>query len=326
MHLVKFNSFIGPETRQSGLKGNTITFPQNIVKIAETLPANTDILIDDLKVVFIGNNRPTREMLKKVFTVRREKVYNAVNFLIANHPLYEGVTLSNTDLPVDDVPEEILRTLHAYDDPDDEDANEHSTYTPQTDINDVPSDTVLMDSTGIIDMEGSSVHSTDQLNSAIHSLQGTMYVPHGSIPVNEYNNPSLWLGSYPWLFPYGKGGPEINRKVPVSLKAYIKHLLLLADRKFSRDTSLKFHAFNVLQKRDVSLHTSLLVRRSGFHSTAARIDSLNHESMVQLLQSVENRTPITDPNLKTLMNSLSSAGAHIHGSPYQKSAYRREIF
>ena len=230
------------------MKGNTITFPQDIVKIAATLPANPDILVDHLKVIFLGKNRPTREMLKKVLTVRREKVYNAVNFLIANHPLYADVTLStNTDLPVDDVPDQIMRTLHAHDDPDDEDANEHSTYTPQTDINDIPSDTVLMDSTGIIDMEGSSVHSSDQLNSAINSLQGTMYVPHGSIPVNEYNNPNLWLGSYPWLFPYGKGAPEITRKVPVSLNAYIKHLLLLADRKFSLDCSLKFHAFNILQ-------------------------------------------------------------------------------
>ena len=43
-------------------------------------------------------------MIKKVLTVRREKVYNAVNFLIANHPQYEGVTLSNVDLPIDDVP------------------------------------------------------------------------------------------------------------------------------------------------------------------------------------------------------------------------------
>ena len=161
-------------------------------------------------------------MIKKVLTVRREKVYNAVNFLIANHPQYEGVTLSNVDLPIDDVPQEISDTLHEHKDSYDEDSNEHSTYTPQTDINDVPSDTVIMDSSGMIDKEGSSVCSGDQMNSAISSLQGTMYVPHGSVPVNEYSNPNLWLGAYPWLFPYGKGGPETSRKVAVSLKACIK--------------------------------------------------------------------------------------------------------
>merc|ERR1711928_272269 len=165
------------------------------------------------------------------------------------------------------------------------------------------------------------------MNSAINTLQGsTMYVPHGLMPVNEYSNPNLWLGSYPWLFPYGRGGPEIERKVHVSLKAYIKHLLLLADRKFARDASLKFHAFNILQRRDVSLHTTLQVRRSGFSSTAARIDLLNSESLAELQQSVENNIPITDPNLRTFMNSLSSTGAQVNGSPYQKKAYRREIF
>ena len=277
IHVVKLRSSNGPQARQSGLVGNTITFPQNIVQIAASLPANPDILVDHMKVVFLGNKRPTHEMLKKVLTVRREKVYNAVKFLIANNPCYVNVKLSSVDLPENDIPEQILGTLHTHEDKNNEDANEHSTYTPQTDINDVPTDTILMDSTGMVDMEGSSVRSSDQMNSAINTLQGTMYVPHGSMPVTEYNNPNLWLGAYPWLFPYGKGGPEIERKVHVSLKSYIQHLLLLADRKFAHDTSFKFHCFNIRQKRDVSLHTTLQSRRAGFYSTAARIDLLNSE-------------------------------------------------
>ena len=60
IHIVKLRCSGGPETQQRGLKGNTITFPQDTVKIAETLPANTDILVDHLKVVFLGNRRPTR--------------------------------------------------------------------------------------------------------------------------------------------------------------------------------------------------------------------------------------------------------------------------
>ena len=326
IHVVKLRSCNGPGTRQSGLKGNTITFPQDIVKIAACLPASPDILADHLKVVFLGKSRPTREMLKKVLTVRREKVFNAVKFLIVNHPLYADVELSDVNLPVDDVPEQILRTLNEQDDLNDEDDNEHSTYTPQTDIDDIPDDTVLMNATGMIDMEGSSVHTSDQMDSAIQSLQGTLYVPHGSIPLSEYNNPELWIGAYPWLFPYGKGGPEITRKVTVSLKAYIKHVLLLADRKFARDSALPFHAFNILQKRDVSLHTSILVKRTGFQSTAAQINSLNQEAMDNLIQSVQNKTPITDPNVRALMKTLSTTGAHIKGSPYQKKTYRREIF
>ena len=163
-------------------------------------------------------------------------------------------------------------------------------------------------------------------NSNDNRYQGTLVVPHGSVPVNEYHNPSLWLSCYPWIFPYGRGGPEEKRTPQVGLRAYVKHVLQLADRRFSLDPSFKFHAFNVIQKRDVSYHSSLIVSRPGFSSTAASIDSLNQESMTELLKCIENKTPITDPNLKSLMKTLSSAGKHINGSPHQKSTYRREIY
>ena len=52
------------------------------------------------------------------------------------------------------MPEQILNLLDHHDDPDNEDANSNSTYTPQTDLNDVPSDSIVMNSTGLIDMEG----------------------------------------------------------------------------------------------------------------------------------------------------------------------------
>ena len=92
----------------------------------------------------------------------------------------------------------------------------------------------------MVDLEGATVNANDQLNTAIRELQGskldnetgsakcqgTLLVPHGSVPVTEYNNPSLWLGAYPWLFPYGKGGPEVVRKVKVGLRAYMKYCLV----------------------------------------------------------------------------------------------------
>jgi len=48
--------------------------------------------------------------------------------------------------------------------------------------------------------------------------------------------------------------------------------------------------------------------------------------LVQILQAAENKTPVRDPNLQTLMKSLTSAGKHIRGSPYCKQGYRKEIF
>ena len=347
MYVVKLRGTGGPHV-QRGLKGNTITFPQDVVKMARTLPANPDILADHIRVIFIGKNRPTANMLKKILTVRRHKIYAALEFLCENHPCYADVIINNrilNDLPVDNVPRQVLQTLEMHEDPDDKDADEHSTYTPQTDLDDIPPDTVIMNSVGLVDFQGTTVNANDQMLSAVQNLtpndcrrpidettasgnmQGTIILPRGSIPINEYNNPNLWYMSYPWLFPYGRGGPEIQRKRELKgIRGYGKHVLQLADRKFSLDESFKFHLFNVIQKRDVSYHTSLHVRKPGFDATARSIDTLNTESMEQVLKSIEQKKPITDPNLKKLMDSLSSAGRNINGSPYQKSTYRRQIF
>ena len=210
MYVTTLRSFAGPGTAQSASRGNTITFPQNIAKVAERLPANMGILVDHLKVVFIGSGAPSREMLKKIFTVRRRKVYEALYFLIANHPLYANVTMSQENLPEDDIPDELFATLTLQEDPDDEDGNEHANYTPQTTFDIGDGETIVMKYSGIIDLDGSSVDFHEQMSSALHTLQGTVFVPHGSFPTTDYNNPSLWIGAYPWLFPYGKGGQNVK--------------------------------------------------------------------------------------------------------------------
>ena len=111
------------------------------------------------------------------------------------------------------------------------------------------------------------------------------------------------------------------------LKAYMKHLMSLDDRKFSCDPAMKFHAFNVLQKRDVALHTTLqVVQKPNFQSTSDQLDSITTESLDQTIQALADKTPVTDANIKKLMSCLSSAGSHVKGSPYEKSANRREIF
>ena len=245
MYITKLRSYAGPGTAQRGLKGNAITFPQDVFKIAETLPSNTDILLDHIKAVFLGSKQPMHNLLKKIFRVRHQKVCLAIEYLINNHSLYHNVPISNVNLPQDDIPDKIMKTLVCHESTAEDDA-EHSNYTPQIDISQITDNTITMDSSGIIDADGATVHTNQQRQSAVQRLQGTLYVPHATLPVNDYNNPSMWLGAYPWLFPHGKGGPEIERKVPVSLKAYVKHLLNLKDRKFCLDQSFKFHVFNIL--------------------------------------------------------------------------------
>ena len=93
-----------------------------------------------------------------------------------------------------------MSTLAVNEDPNDEDSREHANYTPQTDVMDEVNEYYfVMESSGVIDADGSSVHSKEQLSSAVQSLQGTLFIPHGAQPVNDYKNPALWIRAHLWL-------------------------------------------------------------------------------------------------------------------------------
>jgi hypothetical protein len=102
------------ETAQSALKGNCISFPQNVVNIAETLPLTLDQLCESLKIIFIGTRPPERIHLKSILTVRKKKVFDALRWLSRNNPLYRKILINSSiinQLPEDDVPECLWATM-----------------------------------------------------------------------------------------------------------------------------------------------------------------------------------------------------------------------
>ena len=116
-----------------------------------------------------------QNLLKKIFRVRHQKVYSAIEYLIDNHPLYHNVPISNVTLPQDDIPNKIMKTLVCHESTAEDDA-EHSNYTPQIDISQITDDTITMDSSGIIDADGATVHTNQQRQSAVQRLRGTHYL------------------------------------------------------------------------------------------------------------------------------------------------------
>ena len=72
------SSFHSAATAQSAIKGNCISFPQDVVNIATSLPLQLEDLCDSLKIIFVGCRIPDRNQLKYVLTVRKSKVSNAL--------------------------------------------------------------------------------------------------------------------------------------------------------------------------------------------------------------------------------------------------------
>ena len=98
-----------------------------------------------------------------------------------------------------------------------------------------------------------------------------MEVPHGPLPVNEFCEPTLFPSLYPTLYPYGIGGFEDKtRQHVVSLKRHASHLLRLGNMRFQRHRSFLFVVFNILQRREVLLRSSLKVKKESSPATLSR--------------------------------------------------------
>jgi hypothetical protein len=110
------SSFHSMETAQSALKGNCISFPQNVVNIAETLPLTLDQLCESLNIL----------------TVRKRKVLDALRWLNRNNSLYRNVVINSSNvnqLPDDDVPECLWTTMQISTNVEDTES-ERTSYIP----------------------------------------------------------------------------------------------------------------------------------------------------------------------------------------------------
>ena len=124
------SSFHSASTAQSALKGNCISFPQDVINIATTLPLELDDLCDSLKIIFVGCRTPPKHQLKNILTVRKKKVLEALQWLSQNNPLYRYVTINQSTinkLPEDDIPECLWATMETSTDVEAAE-NERSSY------------------------------------------------------------------------------------------------------------------------------------------------------------------------------------------------------
>ena len=304
---------------QRGVKGHIIIQPQHPDCIESILPLRMEDAAKPICVIFVGASRPSKEWLQKhakPLCVRRDKVHAALLWLKRNNPLYHDVHVDEQriqDLPEDDIipvePELVARSeaqdmlMSRYDnvDPNTEDEvidnelRERDILDKDGDMLYTSQDTAssrkpAYESVVITDVDGNAP--PDKLRAAAirHFKRGGghLEMPHDNLPQNEYFNPVLFPKVYPTLFPYGIGGFEDKRRTgKLSMKHHAKHLFSLADRRFQQHYSFMFTVFNVLQRREVMLHTSLKVKRENFSRVAKDLQDVSAEAVARVCQKLE---------------------------------------
>ncbi|CAF1520062.1 unnamed protein product, partial [Adineta steineri] len=274
--IIKLQSpFHSMATAQGALKGNCITFLQNTPNIVNSLPLKMADLCDTLKVIFIGARPPERLQLKRILTVRKKKIVEALGWLKKYNILYKNVdiNLDNiAELPENDIPEPIITTMEQILN-DKEVPSERAGYIPDplsnsTELN--ISNVIPINNSAVLDVNGSSI-SSEEINNYLlkkiknggtndeMNVENIYLIPHSSKPVNEYFNPKLLAGLYPTLFCYGLGAPEDqSRPLTINLREHIRYLLSYDDRRFETNHSFIFVVFNLLQRRDACFHAQLI--------------------------------------------------------------------
>ena len=188
--------------------------------------------------------------MKRVLTVRKNKVRQALHWLVKHHSYFRtNVQIDDSALealPEDDVPEPLWETIVVSTDVEQAE-QERRGYAPdplthvQT-VDDHTSEVPLAPS-GVVDVNGVSVTSEDITTSIMERVRSESsktakdddvstesnkdddiyVVPHASKPANEYRNPQLLTALFPVLFPYGCCGIEDDRPVSVSFKAHVQY-------------------------------------------------------------------------------------------------------
>ncbi|CAF1468653.1 unnamed protein product, partial [Rotaria sordida] len=176
-----FSITCDPSLAQTALKGNVITFPQNVSKIARSFPLSSDELSQFIKIIFVGKSLPKKDQLRPILT---------------NNILYKYIHIDHLlidTLPINNIPDWLWNTLSLVDESESQNA-EHSGYINNyIDSNDLPENEIIsLNTSALIDTDGGATSSIDIrrhlirwisiANEVVASDDNIYFILHGKHP------------------------------------------------------------------------------------------------------------------------------------------------
>ena len=288
---------------QKGYSGHCINLPQNVNELASELPRYPKEL--PLVIVKVkGKDSTFRDI-----TVRRQKVLDALLWLIENNPLYNNVQMnlnSLNSLPENGIPPDLV-TVES-----EELANFNNGCEPDLGppTANAAEDLVFNETTepsSFLPVGEQQQKEPEAIRNQLSLQQSIVWPTVENQPFNEYETPYLATMAFPTLFPDGKGDPTNSALFrEISFQDKIKHLIKFSEYKngnwvyrFASHPRFPYWAFNMIYRQRLLQQSGIFLKQNPGEA---------HLTIDQLREMAENG------NSTEFMSKLSRYIANIPGT------------
>ncbi|KAH9831729.1 uncharacterized protein C8Q71DRAFT_798816 [Rhodofomes roseus] len=285
---------------------HTIPMP----KVYNALPPSPEELDEVLAYIYIGPTKPlAKEHHRTPLLVRHNKVANALEWLKLNHIDYADLTISYKNL------------------------NMYSEDSPPVIVDYHPGD-------GGKDEEAKAANDTDDNEGTtegpcpfvVHGLMSTNALRAYALQYFKNKKNMALAAMFPWLFPYGLGGPGNARGYAKVSEAERKHqLLMYHDKRFQFEQYFPLVAFNHEQIKNSTTGGFLLAEQQKFPDIAKRILSIDESVLAHLtdkLKDGHHYKPETqaEKDCYQLIQDIDHVAHKVQGSLTNRKYMRNEIW
>ena len=286
---------------QRGYSGHCINLPQDLNELASVLPRCPK----DLSIIVVRVKG--RDNTFKDVNVRRQKVHNALLWLLQNNSHYKDITIDQHALdclPINGVPTDIMTIESDNDIVLDEVASPD--FGPS--VSD-ENDQVYNKSSEMSSFMPTNEQQQQELDAIEGQLSLNKPIAWPSVhnqPINEYQTPFLATLAFPTLFPDGKGdptNPSLLKETPLGER--VTHLIKFAEKidgkwvyRFSSHPRFSYWALNMIQGKRILQQSGIFLRQNPREA---------HLTLDELHQMA------TSNNSNTLISKISRYVANIAG-------------
>ena len=269
---------------------------------------------------------------------------------VAKNPLYANITLEarNADLyPDDDIlPGLEQQVVHDTESDvkktfDEETAgiDDHPALNLSSKYGETDQSIIFLEQMGVSDPESVKLQGRSFTASALQNLvnsssdaeQPDLVIHRSPSAVSEYNNPNLFPGMYPTLYPFGISGFEIKTRLsPVSFQSQADYCISLVDLSFRYHHSFLFVIWDIIECHMAHLQTYFTIKSSCFNTVAEKLVSISSDTLTAVANHLENDGTFSDlqpeqKNALELLKEVNTIAAKIPGSQASKLKCRNTI-